>query len=102
MEPERVDHSTTNDITDAELIALLRKRLHDLEEAAENYIEVVTETGERRMAAMAQLQSALSSDFKTAILTSYDMTDEQRSYWLSEIAKGATAESTAATQDQPQ
>jgi hypothetical protein len=86
-----VPSTPESSISDAELIALLRKRLHDLEEAAENYIEVVTETGERRMAAMVQLQAALSSDFKTAILCSHGMTPEQRAHWLAKIAEDDAA-----------
>lgn len=74
---------------------MLRKRIHDLEEAAENYIEVVTVTGEARMAAMATLQAALTVTFKDAILSSHDMTDEQREFWLNEIAKHEAAQEAA-------
>jgi hypothetical protein len=70
---------------------LLRKRLHDVEEAAENYILTITQTGALREEAHKKMVAALTSDFKTAILTSHDMTPAQRAHWLGEIEKNAAS-----------
>lgn len=91
--------ATEHTTTDAELITLLRKRLHDVEKAAETYLEVVESTGAERMKAYADLRTALTTDFRTALLCSSDTTDEQRTYWLNEIEKDAAALASASPAD---
>lgn len=78
-------------MTDCPVCPILRKRLHDVEEAAEQYLAVVQVTGEARMKAAEVLTQALSSDFRTAVLMSHDMTPEQRDYWLAESDKHEAA-----------
>lgn len=65
---------------------LLRRRLHDVEEAAENYLQVIIQTGDLRVAAHDALVKALTVDFKTAILSAHDISDVTRKFWLDQIA----------------
>ena len=79
--------TTDSSISDADLIALLRKRLHDVEQAAQDYLVVTTDTGRLREEAHTKLVAALTTDFRTATLTSHGMTREQRAHWLGESDK---------------
>ena len=74
---------------------MLRRRLSDLEEAVERYIVVMNETGSQRVDALKPVIDALATDFKTAILSSADMTDEQRAYWLAESARHESSQEEA-------
>lgn len=67
---------------DGRIIALLRKRLSDLELAVMDWQAVMAKTGEERAVAYERVIDALTTDFRTAVLTSADMTEEQRRYWL--------------------
>lgn len=69
-------------MTDQELIALLRGRLATVEAAAENLLDVFNHTGEARKVAVDRLVAALTTDFKTAVACSPDMTDAHRAEWL--------------------
>ena len=112
-------------MNDDELIALLRKRLHDVESAVhewldsadetgaarrdahrammldlntlpdkgvslvpksvQTFIAVYTETLASREASLNKLGECLKVDFKTAVLTGHDWTDEQRAQWLAAV-----------------
>lgn len=67
---------------DPELIALLRKRLTDLEMAVMAWQAMMQRTSNERAAAWDAVTAALMTDFHTAVLTSSDMTEEQRQHWL--------------------
>jgi hypothetical protein len=43
---------------------------------------VMAKTGEERAVAYERVIDALTTDFRTAVLISADMTEEQRRYWL--------------------
>jgi hypothetical protein len=73
---------TTAPPTDQELIALLRNRLTDLEMAVMDWQDVMQRTSKERAAAWDAVTAALTTDFRTAVLTSSDMTEEQRQQWL--------------------
>lgn len=75
---------------------LLRKRLHDVEEAAENYIEVILTTGDLRVEAHKKLVAALTTDVKTAILAAHDFSDVDRKLWLDQSEQHEAAQSTEA------
>lgn len=72
-------------LPDCDTCSMLRRRLSALEEAVERFIVVMNETGAQRMEALTPVVDALTTDFRTAILSSADMTPEQRGYWLTEI-----------------
>ncbi|HYE58601.1 MAG TPA: hypothetical protein VD948_08850 [Rhodothermales bacterium] len=100
--------------SDREVIALLRERLATVEGAARDLLRVLEETGNERKEAHAafrgkavrcacgpfvdtyeqtmaprleagkKLAAALTTDFRTALLSSPEATDEQRATWLAE------------------
>lgn len=122
----KTETGTTDLPTDAELIRLLRARVHRLEGAIGAYLDSMWEIGTRvgaawqryddaldagdrswraaaqhfvgtyraslpdRRDALAALAAAVVEDFRQAVLTAPDMTDEDRAHWVAACdAEGA-------------
>lgn len=67
-----------------EQLDICRQRVAELESAIEKWKAVMESTGKDREIAYGVMMRALVTDFRTAVITAPDMTDEQRSYWLSQ------------------
>lgn len=82
--PEKYDSGLS--VVEAEALlahlATVRGRLRTVEEAAEHLLEVFSGTGNDRKIAIDQLVAALTTDFRTQVICSDDMTDQQRAEWL--------------------
>lgn len=69
-------------MTHEEETAILRQRIKTLEDAIQQYLEIMAETGQRRMSAYQIMAKALIVDWNMAVLSDPDMTPEQRARWL--------------------
>jgi hypothetical protein len=70
-------------VSEQDQLVIVRQRLALVEAAAGSLLDVFNRTGEERKAAVDALLAALTTDFRTAVVCSADMTDEQRAKWLS-------------------
>jgi hypothetical protein len=71
-------------------LQLMRERLAAVETAAVNLLDVFGCTGIERKRVVDALTEALVVDFRTAVICSTDMSEEQRRKWVSPDAPLAT------------